>query len=194
MSTGLMLSVPSAIAATACTPPSTWISSAPPRCIAAIVAGCGSPSIGRRAGDDARHARDFRGHDAHVRRGDHRITPARDVAANAFDGDVLVAEDDARQRLDLDVAQRVALDLGEVADLRLREADVRERVLAGPSPRWRRCRRGAAGRRAATTCRTSATARARPRRRAPRRPRVCLRPWRASWRRLLAAGRPARPS
>ena len=46
MSTAATLSVPSAIAATACTPPSTRISSAPPRCIAATIAGCGPPSTG----------------------------------------------------------------------------------------------------------------------------------------------------
>ena len=46
MSTGLKVAVPSAIAATAWTPPNTWISSAPPRCIAAIVSGCGPPWFG----------------------------------------------------------------------------------------------------------------------------------------------------
>jgi hypothetical protein len=35
-----------------------------------------------------------------------------------------VTQDDARQGLDLDVAQGGLLDLGEVADLRLREPDV----------------------------------------------------------------------
>src|SRR3546814_6848055 len=39
-----------------------------------------------------------------------------------------MAEDDARHRLDLDVADRGALDLGEVADLRLRELDVLQRL------------------------------------------------------------------
>ena len=43
MSTAAMLAVPSAIAATACTPPRTKISSAPPRCMAATMAGCGPP-------------------------------------------------------------------------------------------------------------------------------------------------------
>ena len=38
-----IVSVPSAMAATACTPPSTKISSAPPKCIAATIAGCGPP-------------------------------------------------------------------------------------------------------------------------------------------------------
>ena len=85
--------------------------------------------VRRRAGDDARHARDLRGHDAHVRRCDHGIAAARDVAADALDGYVLVAEDDARQRLDLDVAQRVALGLREVAHLGLGEPDIRDRVL-----------------------------------------------------------------
>src|SRR3546814_3080657 len=39
-----------------------------------------------------------------------------------------MAEDDARHRLDLDVADRGALDLGAVADLRLRELDVLQRL------------------------------------------------------------------
>ena len=43
MSTGAMDAVPIAIAATACTPPSARISSAPAKCIAATIAGCGSP-------------------------------------------------------------------------------------------------------------------------------------------------------
>ena len=46
MSTGAIVSVPSAIAAIACTPPSTWISSAPPSTIAAMVSACGSPWLG----------------------------------------------------------------------------------------------------------------------------------------------------
>ncbi|MNV81478.1 hypothetical protein D3C71_1751450 [compost metagenome] len=43
MSTGAMLEVPTAIATTACTPPSTRISSAPAMCMAATIAGWGSP-------------------------------------------------------------------------------------------------------------------------------------------------------
>ena len=43
MSTGLIDAVPIAIAATACTPPSTKISSAPAKCMAATIAGCGAP-------------------------------------------------------------------------------------------------------------------------------------------------------
>ena len=46
MSTGAIVSVPSAMAATACTPPSTKISSAPPKCMAATMAGCGPPLCG----------------------------------------------------------------------------------------------------------------------------------------------------
>ncbi|ASL49051.1 hypothetical protein bAD24_p01800 (plasmid) [Burkholderia sp. AD24] len=46
MSTGAIDSMPSAIAAIACTPPSTWISSAPASAIAATTAGAGLPSNG----------------------------------------------------------------------------------------------------------------------------------------------------
>ena len=43
MSTCAIEAVPMAIAATACTPPSARISSAPAKCIAATIAGWGSP-------------------------------------------------------------------------------------------------------------------------------------------------------
>ena len=68
-------------------------------------------------------------------RGEQRIFAARHVAADRVDRDVLVAEHDAGQRLDLDVLHRVALDLGEVAHLRLGELDVLE--VAGRSVRAR---------------------------------------------------------
>ena len=80
----------------------------------------------RRAGDDAAHARDLRGHDRHMRRGHHRIAPARDVAADAVHRDVPVPQDDAGKRLDLEVQQGRLLLLREVAHLRLGEADVVE--------------------------------------------------------------------
>ena len=83
----------------------------------------------RRAGDDAFHAGDARGDDRHVRGGDHRIAPARHVAADRVHRDVAVAEDDAGQRLDLQVLHGVALLLREVAHLRLRELDVVEIAL-----------------------------------------------------------------
>ena len=70
-----------------------------------------------------------RGDDRHVRGGDHRIAPARHVAADRVHRDVLVAEHDARQRLDLEVAHGVLLLLREVAHLRLRELDVVEVAL-----------------------------------------------------------------
>ena len=80
--------------------------------------------IGRRGSDDTLHARDFRRQHAHVRGGDHRILPARDVAAYRVDGNMLVAEHNTGQRLDFDVFHRSALKFRESADLRLRELDV----------------------------------------------------------------------
>ncbi len=85
--------------------------------------------VGRGAGDDAFDAGDARGDDRHVRGGDHRIAPARHVAADRIDRDMAVAEHDAGQRLDLDVEHAIALLLREVADLRLREFDVIEVAL-----------------------------------------------------------------
>ncbi len=75
--------------------------------------------VRRRAGGDVADPGDPRGDDRHMRRGDHRIAPARHIAADAADRDVAMAEHDAGQRLDLDIAHRCALDLGEVADLLL---------------------------------------------------------------------------
>jgi hypothetical protein len=84
----------------------------------------------RSAGDHARHAGDLGGDHAHVRRGEQRIFAAGHVAAGAVHRHVLVAEDHAGQRLDLDLLHAVLLDLREVAHLRLRELDVLQ-VLAG---------------------------------------------------------------
>ena len=83
----------------------------------------------RRAGDDALDARDLGGNDRHVRGGDHRVAPARHVAADRIHRDMLVAEDDAGQRLDLDILHAGALRLGKAAHLRLRETDVLEIAL-----------------------------------------------------------------
>ncbi len=82
--------------------------------------------VGRRAGDDPRDARHLGGDDRHMRRGDHRIFAARHVAADRIHRDILMAEHHTRQRLDLDILERGALVLGEVAHLLLREADVVE--------------------------------------------------------------------
>ena len=63
----------------------------------------------------------LRGDDRHMRGGDHRIAPARHVAADRVHRDVAVAEHDAGQRLDFEVVHALALLLREVAHLRLRE-------------------------------------------------------------------------
>ncbi len=76
------------------------------------------------AGDDARNARDLGRDDGHVGRGEEGIFAARHVAADRVHRDVLMAEDDAGPRLDLQIKQGAALVLGEGADLRLREVDI----------------------------------------------------------------------
>src|ERR1700681_4141426 len=116
MSTAAIVSVPSAIAATACTPPSTKISSAPPKCIAATIAGCGPPLNG-----GAQAMIRFTPATLAVRRGHHRVAPARHVAADARDRNVPMAEHDARKRLNFEVAHRRLLLFGEVPHLRLGE-------------------------------------------------------------------------
>ena len=85
--------------------------------------------IGRRTGDDALDPGHLGGDDRHVGGGEQRIFAARHIAADRVDRDVLVAEHDARQRLDLDVAHRRLLVLGEIAHLGLGEFDVVEVAL-----------------------------------------------------------------
>ena len=86
------------------------------------------PADGRRTGDDARHARRLCRDDAHVRRGDHRVAATGHVAPHAAHREVPVAEEHAREGLDLDVRERCALREGEAPDLLLGEADVVERL------------------------------------------------------------------
>ena len=76
------------------------------------------------------HAGDAGGDDRHVGGGDHRIAPARHVAADRIHRDVAVAEDHAGQRLDLQIAHGLLLLLREVAHLRLGEFDVVEVALS----------------------------------------------------------------
>ena len=78
----------------------------------------------RRAGDDGLHARRLgRGH-AHVGRGDVRVAPRRGVAAGHVDRQHALAGHHAGVQFDLEFAQRVALGVGEGADLRDGEVDV----------------------------------------------------------------------
>ncbi len=84
--------------------------------------------VRRRAGRDMTDARDLCRHDRHMRRRNHRIPPGRHITADLPDRNVAMAEDDARQGLDLDVLHGLTLDLGKVADLLLREFDVVDRL------------------------------------------------------------------
>jgi len=80
--------------------------------------------VWRGTGGDVPDPGDPSGDDRHVRGGDHRVAAARHIAADTADRDVLMAEHDPGQSLDLDIFQRGALDLREIADLRLREFDI----------------------------------------------------------------------
>ena len=77
-----------------------------------------------RAGRDARHAGHLGGDDRHVRRRGERVAPAGHVGAGGTDRDVLLTEEDAGLRLDLEVGHRVALGLGEAAHVGLHGLDV----------------------------------------------------------------------
>src|SRR5260370_222108 len=74
--------------------------------------------------------RGARGDDRRMRRGDHGIAAGGHVTTDRVHRDVPVTEDDAGQRLDLEIAQGLLLPLREVAHLRLRELDVIEIALA----------------------------------------------------------------
>ncbi len=78
----------------------------------------------RRAGDDALHSGGLRRHHAHVRGRHHRVSPAGNVAADAVDGNIFVAQDHAGNGFYFHVLKRGALLQREVADLLLREFDV----------------------------------------------------------------------
>ena len=67
----------------------------------------------RRAGGNPRDAGDLSGHHGHVGRRDERIAAAGHVGARRRHRDVLLAEEYAGLSLDLKVAQRVQLVLGE---------------------------------------------------------------------------------
>ena len=66
--------------------------------------------------------------------GHHRELAARNVAAHGLHRDIPVAQDDARQGLDLDVGHGGPLGPGEGADLVLGEADVGHLAVGDPLP------------------------------------------------------------
>ena len=84
----------------------------------------GRTVLRRGRGHDALDARHLGGHHAHVRGGDHRVLSARYITANAVDRNVLMAKDNTRHHFFFDIPERGFLDLGKLADIRLREFDV----------------------------------------------------------------------
>jgi hypothetical protein len=97
------------------------------------VQGCdglgGDLSADRRgAGRYPRNAGDFGGDDRHVGRGDQGIAAAGDVGSRGRDRYVLLPEEHAGLRLDLEIVQRFLLQLGEVAHPRLDRLDVLDRL------------------------------------------------------------------
>ena len=59
--------------------------------------------VWRGTGNDTFHTGHAGRDDRHMRRGDHRITPAGNIAADRIHRDVLVAQDDAGQRLNFEI-------------------------------------------------------------------------------------------
>src|SRR3546814_20616090 len=84
----------------------------------------GTSLIGRSAGGNAADARDLRRDDRHMGGGQEWILSTGHIAANRVHRDVLVAKNDTGQSLDIKIAQRRLLVLGEILNLRLRELDI----------------------------------------------------------------------
>ncbi|MCY1298700.1 hypothetical protein D9M70_481980 [compost metagenome] len=104
--------------------------------------GCWSALEWRSAGDNAVTARDLCRQNSHVSGGEQWILAAGDVATDAVDGNMLVAEHDARHRLNFQLRHCVELGLSKISDLILCELDVltslrRDAVHAGVDLRFR---------------------------------------------------------
>ena len=136
------------------------------------MAAAGRALVRRRAGGDAGHAGHLGRDHRHVRGGEQRVLAARHVAADRIDRDVLVAEDDAGQGLDLDVAQRLPLEgrrscapaPGRSGCPRCRGGTAgpgsrRSRRRSAGSPRGPSCRSGSESSRTAASPRASMSAR-----------------------------------
>src|SRR5690606_40162244 len=74
------------------------------------------------------HSGNFGGRNGHMSRGDHRILAAGDVATVGIHRDVLMAENNTRKGLDLDVPERRLLLLGKIANLFLSKFDIVNRA------------------------------------------------------------------
>ena len=79
---------------------------------------------GRRAGHDAWYFGNLGRGDRHMRAGDHGEFPARNVAADGLNRDILVPQNNPRKRLYFDVGHRSALRAGKIHDLLLRKLNV----------------------------------------------------------------------
>ena len=73
----------------------------------------------RRRCNNALHPGCLGRDNAHVRRGDHRVSTPRDIAADAINWNILVPEHNARKCLHFHVAQRRTLRQCKIADLLL---------------------------------------------------------------------------
>ena len=82
----------------------------------------------RRARDHGLHAGHLGGDDAHLRRPEHRVAPARNVAAHGVDRDVLVAQPHARPEFHLQREKRLQLLLREPPHVALAELRVADRL------------------------------------------------------------------
>jgi len=81
-------------------------------------------------GYNARNASNLGGQNRHMGGGEHRVFAAGNVATSVLNRDVFVAQNHAGHGFDLDVLERIFLDLGKVAHLFLSELDGNRR---GPS-------------------------------------------------------------
>ena len=129
---------PKAISAMAGTPPTTKMLSAPALWIALMVAGYQPwPFTGGVQAAMSLHSGDARRNDAHLRRAEHRVAPAGDIAADRIHGNVLVAEDDAGLHLHFERQHGAQLRFGKAPDVILAVVGVLESPASAGS-RWRR--------------------------------------------------------
>ncbi len=86
--------------------------------------GVGFAFLGRSRCCDAGNARHRGREDRHMRRRDHRVLAAWNIATDRLDRNIAVAEEDPRHCLDFDIGHRRSLGFGKFADLSLGKPDV----------------------------------------------------------------------
>ena len=99
------------------------------------------PLHGRREGIDVPDPRHLGGNDAHLRRAEHGIAPARNVASHRFHGHVLVAQNNAREGFHAQRQERRHLRLCKGSHIGLAKIRILHYLGLNPGDRLRHLRR-----------------------------------------------------